>query len=218
MHPNNLSLVQVQQFLMQPARRSSISEGLDEENCVDFLSALSTLAKDACPTDVEDLTVAVARLVDNAAFSRRSRNRANIWEMRASRSAISTMEKLTKHESDERVAVLTANLIADLIALSVAAELAFYSFGDSDAAWRLKATEAGRSEVLAALVGNVKAALAYGTFFDKSGAETILWTLSELASTECRALFDVSLAFDPTADSFVETCLRAGFDSFKGQI
>jgi hypothetical protein len=218
MHPNDLSLVQVQQFLTQPARRSSISEGLDEENCTDFLNALNALSKDALPTDVVDLSIAVARLVDNGAFSRRARNGANIWETRASRNAIDTMQKLTKDESDEALAVLTKKLIADPIALSVAAELAFCSYGNSDADWRFKAADDSRSDALATLVNNVKASFTDGTFYDKSSAEMILWTLSQLTPSDCAAIFDVSLAFDPTADRFVETYLRAGVDSFKGQI
>ena len=185
MHPNDLSLVQVQQFLMQPARRSSISEGLDEENCTDFLNALNALSKDALPTDVVDLSIAVARLVDNGAFSRRARNGANIWETRASRNAIDTMQKLTKDESDEALAILTKKLIADPIALSVAAELAFFSYGNSDADWRFKAADDSRSDALATLVNNVKTSFTDGTFYDKSNAEMILWTLSQLAPSDC---------------------------------
>lgn len=222
MHPTDVSLVSVQQFLFQPEQRNSIAAGLDEENCFDFLSSLSTLAADldkAVLANLEDLCVAVARLVDGSAFSKRARNRANIWEMRSSRGAVGAIENLMRHESDESAKSLAEKLITDPTALSVAAELALYSYSDSSSKpdWRLKASEDSRSLILTVLAKNVESALFDGTFFDKSNPSIILWTLARLLPEKCKALFAAVQSHDATGDKFVEVYLRAGVDSVKGQ-
>lgn len=223
MHPTDVSLVLIQKFLLNSTQRASVAQELKEETCFDFLSSLSALAegldKDVV-TDLEELCVAIARIVDGPAFSQRARNRTNVWEIRPSRGGVVAIEKLAQHESENRAALLAERLITDPIALSVAAELALHSYGDSSSKtdWKVKASGANRESVLNALAQNAEAALSGGTFFDKSSSDIILWTLASLAPKKCPALFAASLVYDPTADGFVEAYLRAGYDSVKGQI
>lgn len=223
-HPDELSLVKVQQFVLLPAKRESIANGLDEKSCLEFISNISEvtggLSSDV-ELDLPELCIATARLADSDVVVRRAHLRQSVWEFGPTRAAVLAIEQIANSLESQPAQALAERLIADPIALSVATKLAQRSFlkADDDAdSSNLRASQANKAKVLRQLADNVETAAANGALFKKSGFDNILWVLTRLAPARCEAIFRAISQHDKTLDLFVEALLRDGFDSNKGQI
>lgn len=223
-HPSELSLVKVQQFVLLPAKRESIANGLDEKSCLEFIRNIAEvtagLSSDV-ELDVAELCIATARLADSDVVVRRAHLRQSVWEFGPTRAVVLAIEQIANSLENLQAQVLAERLIADPIALSVATKFAQKSFlkADDDAdSSNLRASQANKAEVLTHLADNVEAAAASGALFRTSGFDNILWVLPRLAPARCEAVFRAVSKYDKTLDLFVEALLRDGFDSHKGQI
>lgn len=222
MRRDDISLVRVQQFVMHPAKRDEILHELRKENCVDFLRSLRDLTSDRdsdVELDVMDLAIAIARMVDSAAFTRGARNRNSVFEPRSDTLALKTIEDLVSRESDAGVQKLSEKLISDPIALSVAALVALRSFNhsNSDNDSRIKAVAENQSSALSRFAENIENALRDGSFFEKCNPHIILYAAAKLIPTHCATLFLAAMEHDPTCDQFVEAHLQGTLDSTNGQ-
>lgn len=222
MQPDDVSLVRVQQFITQPAKREAIVQGLQGGNCMDFLHSISSMvsgwSSDAV-VDIGDLSVAIARVVDSPVVADRARNPHSFWESRSERSALEAIENLTQNESEQSAQLLAERLIADPFALSVAALLALrsYSGSKSDGNYRVSAEDSNRTVPLAAFAENLEIALMDGSLFNKSHPHIILHAAARLIPERCHSLFQASITHDRTGDKFVEAHLRTAVDSTNGQ-
>ncbi len=220
--PSDLSLVRVRQYLLTPAKRADISASLQPDNCIEFLTQLGDMAeglgKDVV-IDVDNLAIAIARLVDRKVFVHRARNRDDVFSIKAERAAVQTIGQLVKRSREPTSESLAQHILSDEKALSVASRIAIMNFisDDRDQLDYLNISVEGRDPALKAFANNVKCSAQNGDLFDKSTPEFILLALTRLMPEHCKVVFKAIQKTDPTLDSFVEAMLRGSFDSHKGQ-
>jgi hypothetical protein len=223
LHPGDLSLLKVRYFINLPQKRSRIIDELNQENCVDFLDNLSQLLRNDganSVTDVIELAVAIAGLIDSPSFLQHARNRRSAMQRRASINAVGAIDNLAQVSNVGRAREIALRLMTLPTNLSVAADLLLFNFAEmnSRSDWKLKVLDGDRQDVLLAYAENVINALSSGLLYKQSSSEIILWALVRLIPERCSEAFQSALSYDSTADLFIETHLRTGFDSIKGQI
>lgn len=223
MQPDNVSLVQVTQFLLQPEQRIVIIQGLQETNCIDFLNSLIDMLKglDAeISVDAEELGVAIAQFGDSQVLANRAKNRNSVFERQSFRVVIEAIDMLSKNMNHLGVNNLVRRLISDPYALSVAAELARRSYGEdvSQEKYKLRVDGEDRIVLMKVFADNIERAIIDNSLFEKSAPDYILWVAALLMPGRCKDIFRYLIENDSTGDKFIEVYLRNSFDSFKGQL
>jgi predicted component of type VI protein secretion system len=218
----DLSLVRVRQYLLNPAERAAIAASLQPDNCIDFVAQLGNMAENLgsdVAIDVENLAIAIARLVEEEVFVRRARDRDDVFSIKAERAAVQAIGQLVKRLHEPAAVDLTIRILSDEKALSVASRVAIMNFisDDRDELNNLKVPDEGRELALEAFANNVKSAAQNGDLFAKSTPDLVLWVLTRLKPQHCKLVFDAIQKTDPTLDNFVEAMLKGTFDSHKGQ-
>lgn len=223
-HPNDLSLVKVQQFVLQPPKREEIIHGLIEESCLEFIRNVGDFVEGLSAdfaVDRAELCIAIAHLADSDVVAGRAHRRRSVWEQSPTRAAVYAIEQTAKSLDVRQGQELVERLIADPIGLSVATQLAHRSYlkSDEDTGSReLEASPSSKATVLRHFADNIEMAATSGVLFKKSGVAQILWALPRLVPARCAAVFRAIAKNEPSIDLFVEALLRDGFDSSKGQI
>ena len=224
--PDDVSLVHVQQYLLQPDKRNEIASRLEASSCVEFVRNLGLVAEGLgadIVLDTDSLSIAIARLVESDVFLQRSRARQEVFFLHSANAAIQTVAQIAKRLPAKSIQSLTESLITDSVGLSVAATLALRVFSKSDKEEELddefafKVTESRRDDVLLSFANNVSEAARTGGLFEKSGAGNILWAMACLDPKQCKAIFQLFRRHDSSLDRFVESYLRHSFDSNNGQ-
>ena len=218
----DLSLVRVRQYLLNPAERPAIAASLQPDNCIDFVAKLGNMAENLSSDvaiDVENLAIAIARLVEEEVFVRRARDRDDVFSIKAEGAAVQTIGQLVKHLHEPATIDLTTRILSDEKALSVASRIAIMNFisDDRDELNYLKVPVERRELALEAFANNVKSAAQNGDLFAKSTPDLVLRVLTRLKPEHCKIVFDAIQKTDPTLDNFVEAMLKGTFDSHKGQ-
>ena len=169
--------------------------------------------------DVDNLAIAIARLVDGEIFVRRARDRDDVFSIKAERAAVQAIGQLVKRSHELTSESLAEHILSDEKALSVASRIAIMNFisDDRDQLDYLKVSVEGRESALEAFANNVKISAQNGDLFAKSTPDLVLWVLTRLMPEHCKRVFKAIQKTDPTLDSFVEAMLKGSFDSHKGQ-
>jgi hypothetical protein len=218
----DLSLVRVRQYLLNPTERAAIAASLQPDNCIDFVAQLGNMAESLgsdVAIDVENLAIAIARLIEEEVFVRRARDRDDVFSIRAERAAVQAIGQLVKRSHEPAAIDLTVQILSDEKALSVASRVAIMNFisDDRDELNYLKVPAERRELALEAFANNVKSAAQNGDLFAKSTPDLVLWVLTRLKPEHCKLVFDAIQKTDPNLDNFVEAMLKGTFDSHKGQ-
>lgn len=222
LHPENVSLVQVSQFIFNPEKRSDIVDGLNEESCFEFLGCLRERFKAAnsgVALDVQQLCIEIARLADSKAVSGRIRTRNNVFEMNPIGLCVDTLEEVATALNDFEVEQLAEKLITDAVGLTIAAKLINLSFGSGQDSqkYRVRASVGRQVELTSIFARNVEATIADNTLFLKASPGYVLMTMARFEAARCPAIFQSISINDSSTDSFIETYLRGILDSVKGQ-
>lgn len=220
--PDDLSLVRVRQYLLQPTKRAEIAASLQPDNCIDFVAQLGNMAESLgrdVAFDAENLAIAIAQLVEGEVFVRRARDRDDVFSINAERAAVQAIGQLVKCLPEEVASNLTVRILSDKTALSVASRIAIMNFisDDRDKLDCLKVPAEERGPALEAFANNVKNTALNGDLFAKSTPELVLWVLTRLKPEHCKLVFEAIQKTEPTLDVFVEAMLKESFDSHKGQ-
>lgn len=220
--PDDLSLVRVRQYLLNPTKRAEISASLQPDNCIDFVAQLGNMAESLgsdVAIDAENLAIAIAQLVEGEVFVRRARDRDGVFSIKAERAAVQAIGQLVKRLPEQVASNLTVRILSDEKALSVASRIAIMNFisDDRDKLDYLKVPAEERGPALEAFANNVKTTAQNGDLFAKSTPDLVLWVLARLKPERCKLVFEAIQKTDPTLDSFVEAMLKGSFDSHKGR-
>lgn len=222
LHPENVSLTQVSQFIFNPDKRSDIVDALNEESCFEFIGCLLDRLKSVgsdVAFDAQQLCIAIARLVDSEAVSVRTRTRSSLFEMNPIGLCFDTIEEAAVDLSQPDIEQLTKKLIDDPAALTMAATLINLSFlsGRDSEKYRVRAPLGLQVELINTFARNVAISIADNTLFMKASPGRILRTMARFEAESCPAIFQSISATDTSADDFVEIYLRGALDSVKGQ-
>jgi hypothetical protein len=222
LHPENVSLAKVSQFIFNPAKRSFIVDGLNEESCFEFIGCLRDrfkVAGSGVELDFQQLCIEIARLADSKAVSARTRTRNNVFEMNPIGLCVDTLEEVATALDDLEVEQLAEKLISDAAGLTIAARLINLSFGTSrdSEKYRVRAPVEHQVELTSKFARNVELSLADNIFFLMASPGYILMTMARFEAAHCPAIFQSICSIDSLADNFIETYLRGTLDSVKGQ-
>lgn len=220
--PGDLSLVRVKQYIFDPTKRAVMASVLQAENCVDFVVQLGNMVEgfgSEVAVDIEELAIAVARLVESEPFIRRARERNDVFMMSAERVAVQAIGQMLKRLDKKEALSLTERILTDPVALSVASRIAILNFlsADRESVHCLEILGEHRSQALDRFAANVEIVARSGELFAKASPSQVLWGLTRLVPERCKAVFEAIQRADPALDSFVEVILRESFDSYKGQ-
>lgn len=221
----DVSLTKVRRFLFHPEMREAIAADLNEESCAPFLdclcSVVDVLGEDVV-LDIEELSIAIARLIEGPAFLGRTRNRSEVWLAPAERLALNAIGAVCRRAAPEAAAALAEKLIGDAEALSIAVGVALASYveseKDGEAGDGIRASTESKSRAVSELNRNLERAAASGDIFAKLSPGRVLWFASLLLSpARCKALFRAIQQWDPSLDRFALGLMEGGFDSVKGR-
>jgi hypothetical protein len=130
--PDDVSLVRVQQFLLKPDKRETIAQALEHGSCLEFLGNLGDVAESlrrgGVNLDVEDLSLAMARLADSDVVVRRASERNSVWSQRPETVATRALAQIAAHAPEPTAHLVAERLISEAEGLSVAAEIAIRSY------------------------------------------------------------------------------------------
>ncbi len=220
----DVSLVKVRRFLFLPNERESIASALDEESCAPFLDSLGSVVEslgEDVVLDCESLAVALARLIETTPFVNRARTRTEMWLQSAEMLALSAIGEVSKRMVPEAQSAMAEKLIGDAEALSIAVDVAFASYLESEKSdrglERLKASPASKARALHALGRNLEQSAANDSLFKTVNPGRILWLATLLLPARCKNIFRVLQRADPSLDSFVLALMEGGFDSVNGR-
>lgn len=222
--PGDVSLVKVRHYLFQPEERGAIAADLDEQSCAHFVGHLGSIVESLEPDvvlDSEELSLSLARLIEQPPFVRRARRRSEVWLASAEHAAEAAIGQVARRMETGAARRLAERLICDEVGLSVATDIALASYGNLDREPErfeaLKAAQGDRARVLAKFAENLERAATTGDLFEKANPGHILWIATLLVPKRCGAVFAALRKNDPTLDRFAEAFLQRGFDSNKGQ-
>jgi len=225
---DDLSLVNVRKFIIEPSARNSIGAELTEKNCVNFVEAVGSFisaTSDNLQFNRIELALAIANLIEHKSFAKRARNRTDVFDLDASAAAWRTIKIVGQRLSADERAKLASELICSPSALSIAAEVADSSFHASEEegktesdALEIKAPLSEAPTILKAFAKNIQSSAANGELFEKVATNDILWIAAKLTSEQqCGAIFKRISSNEHQLDLFVENMMRRGFSSAGGQ-
>lgn len=221
--PSDVSIESVRRYLQQPEERGDIAESLTSDNCLEFLEFLGDVTESFGGkniTDMEELCLSIAGLVDKEPFHSRHRNRKEVFSPRSEDVAVRAINLLIRITDNTKTEVIAQKLAESNNALTVAASIVMDSYvSESDSRdSRLVAPKATQSKVVRSFFQNVLHASKSKDFFRLANPGYILWILSRtMPPQDCGKVYRALLSADPTLDDFATHFLQHSFDSTKGQ-
>jgi len=218
----DVSLVAAGKFLSHTEQRISIANTLSSENCVEFLEGLGDLANTNAKvvlSDLEDLCVAISRLLDTAPFFKRAKERTMGFSFPADLTADRTILSIVKNSFASKASAIAAKISSDPLSLTVAARILMNSYlsNATNAEEKLICQPDDRIEAFTKFFENSLNAAKQNRLFDSGNIQLILQVLSRGMPEKCRDIFEVVSASDSSLDSLAIAMLDSGFDSVKGQ-
>lgn len=217
----DVSIKCARQYLQNPDLRQRVVDGLTGENCDEFLELIGEVGESVQGegvTDLEELCLSIARLVEAPLFVERAKSRQSVLSLRIEDAALCAVSSLIGAVNKDSMRDIAESIAMDSIALSCAAELVTRSYIQDRDRYvdGLKLPEEVKEKVLRAFSFNVLSAAEAGSLFEKNHAGFILWTMARLAPDDCPALFAILKERDPTLDLFALNFLGGSWDSTKG--
>lgn len=215
----DVSMVDAKGYLLEPGRRGAVEARLSVENGLGFLEMLAEVAGTLSIGEVgnlEELCVAIARLVDRAPLARSDTQRP-FFTIPAETLAVKAIERLVASCAPDQAGSIAYRVATDPNSLTVAAEIltdGLQSVTEPGAivCGKTKQKMAGRK-----LAENSRAALDESTFWGRANPSRILWTIMRVAPTSARMVFAHVKKNDPNLDQFALAFLKHAFSSSGGQ-
>lgn len=214
----DVSLVDARQYVVMPRRRTEIEAKLTLENCLGFLDLVGDIAGSTSPeevTDINDLCLAIARLVDTPPTSRSSEPR-KFFSMTAEALAISAIQSLIPKSSP--LAGEIAHLIAaDPGSLSIAAHVVNRGLHPLKDDQPLVCTPSEQNTAADAFGRNAIKSAEGGSLWSIYDPSRVLWTIMRAAPDLAKKMFTVLKRQDSSLDQFALHFLKHAFSSNGGQ-
>jgi hypothetical protein len=210
----------VSNYLNRPAERAAIADSLSIENCLEFMELLGDVAE-ASAHDISDLTelcLSVARLVDKEPFVSRVKGRDGFFMPNPEDSALNTISSIAKAIDVRASASIAAAIVQAQDALTVAAELVGRSYVAAPNRANLLILDASAKEALLnTFATNVLMFARSNLLLNLSSPGFLLLTLARTVPGVCSQVFEALKARDPSLDQFATHVLRYSVDSTNGQ-
>jgi hypothetical protein len=218
----DVSLVAAGKFLSHPEQRTSIAGSLSSENCVEFLEGLGDLVTTnatAVISDLEELCIAISRLLDTVPFVKRARERTMGFSFAADLTADRTILSIVKASWAWKAAAIAAAISFDPLSLTVAARILVNSYlsNTTDTEETLTCSPEDRVDAFTKFSENALNAAKENRLLGSGNIGLILRVLSRGTPDRCPEIFEVVSASDSSLDSLAIAILDNGFDSVKGQ-
>lgn len=216
--PADVSIESVRRYLQHPDQRADIVKVLTSENCLEFLELMGDVAQNLEGegiTDLEELSLSIAKLADTEPFPSRYHNRSDVFSLRPDNAAVRAISFLVKATDHKAAAGIAQKLVESGDALTVAANVVVDSYltkRERD----LVAPESAKADALERFSQNVLQASKSKNFFDLADPGYVLWVLAR-TQTPAREVFETLRMSDPTLDAFATHFFKHSFDSTKGQ-
>jgi len=215
-----VNLINVQEFILQPELRRALIEKLTEENCLDFLDAISgmsSLASSMNLKEKESLFLALARLLDHPLYANYAKNER--WSFERTQLLIwrviaEFVNKILRGEGDK----VSETIVSDQMSLSLAATLLDQHWVDHDPPGRnaLMVSAASRDRLLEVFSKNVLVAVEQKSFWNLALPGRILKSLTHCEQPYAEQVFAKLKNIDPELDQFVLAVSLAGYSSAGG--
>lgn len=217
----DVSIKAARQYLQRPSQRDPVIAGLSIDNCDEFIDLLGEVGESLQGegiTDLDELCLSIARLVEKPLFVERTKSNRRALRLRIEDMALRTIALLVQATDKERILTISKLIAEDPKALSCAAEVVKRGYLDDGDLYSdgigLAAND--KEEVLRAFADNVFKAGESGSLLKMNHAGFILWTMARVASQKCPALFSFLKKSDSTLDQFALCFLGGRWDSTKG--
>jgi len=218
----DVSIKAARQYLQDPTQRESVVARLTSENCDEFINLLGEVGESLGGegiTDIEELCVSIARLVERPLFVERAASSKSVLRLRIEDSALNAVSLLAGATNKERIPTISKLIAIDSVALSCAAEVVARSYIPDRNRYSdgIKLLEEDKDGILRTFSENVLNAARLEKLLKTNNGGFILWTMARVAPKDCPALFGILKASDPTLDQFALYFLGGRLDSTKGE-
>lgn len=217
----DVSIKAARQYLHNPGQRQQVVAGLTSENCYEFIDLLGEVGESLRGigiTDLEELCLSIAKLVEAPLFVERTKLGQRVFLLRIEDMALRAVSLLVSAIDKDSMCAITERIATDPVALSCAAEIVTRSYvqGRDRYSDGIKLSAKSKRKILQDFSVNVLEAARAGVLFEKNHAGFVLWTMARLVPEKCPSLFNVLKEADPTLDHFVLHYLGGSWDSTKG--
>lgn len=217
---DDVSLVSAKQFLLLPARRADITATLTARNCNAFLQRLGDVADaiaDVDPTQVEEICLAIARIVDIGPFPERAKN-PEVFSIPPEMTAVRSIQQVVRTVTPGQATIVAGAVVKDPQAVTVATEIMARSYLERErAADNALQLPPEQKEALALRLGeNILLAAQQGRLLRTCNPGPMLWDLARLLPDACPGVLAALREHDQSLDGFALEILRNTFDSTNG--
>lgn len=217
----DVSIKAARQYLQNPHQRETVVANLTNENCDEFIDLIGEVGeslRDEGVTDLDELCLSIARLVEAPLFVGRAKSDKRLLSLNAEDTALKAIVMLINAMCKEGMPAIAEQIAMDSIALSCASEIVSRSYCPRNDGYTdgIQLPLESKDKVLKAFSINVLNAARTGALFEKANAGFILWMMARVAPQDCTNLFTVLKTVDPTLDRFALNFLDDSWDSTKG--
>lgn len=215
----DVSMVDAKRYILEPGRREAVETRLSVENGVGFLEMLGEVGGTLSTGDVgdlEELCLAIARLVDRAPLSRSDTQR-QFFTIPAETLAVKAIGRLVASCAPDQAESIAYKVATDPDSLSVAGEILMDGLRSTTDPGAIVCGKAKQKMAGKKLAANSRAALEGSAFWGRANPSRILWTIMRAAPESARAVFTQIKKNDPNLDQFALTFLKHAFSSNGGQ-
>lgn len=223
MTDGDVSIKTARRYLQNPTQRKLLVAELTSENCDEFIDLLGEVGKSMQGegiTDLDELCLSIARLVEEPLFVQRAASNRPALRLRVEDMALRSVSMLVRVMDKERLPEISELIAKDAVGLSCAAELVNRSyFTDQDRySDSINLPADIKDRVIQNFSENVLKAAKNELLLKNNHPEFILWTMARVAPQDCPSLFKVIKASDPSLDRFALCYLGGNWNSTKGNL
>lgn len=215
----DVSMVDAKRYLLEPGRREAVEARLSAENGLGFLEMLAEVAGTLSTGEVgnlEELCLAIARLVDRAPLSRSDRQRP-FFTIPTEALAVKAIGRLVASCAPNQAGSIAYRVATDPDSLTVAAEILTDGLQSAPEAGTIVCGKTEQKMAGRKLVENCRSALEDSIFWERANPSRILWTIMRVAPTSAKTVFAQVKKNEPNLDQFALAFLKHAFSSSGGQ-
>lgn len=215
----DVSLVEAKRYILEPARREVVEARLSVENGLGFLEMLEQVAGTLSVGEVgnvEDISLAIARLVDRVRLSE-SDTQQQFFTITAETLAVKAISRLVASCAPDQAGSIAYKVATDPASLTVAAEILAHGLQSAPKSGAIVCDKSKENMAGRKLAENSLPALENSTFWACANPSRILRTIMRVAPKSAKTVFAQIKKYDPNLDQFALAFLKHGFSSNGGQ-
>lgn len=215
----DVSMVDAKRYILEPGRREAVEARLSVENGLGFLEMVGEVAGTLSSGEVgnlEELCLAIARLVDRAPLSRSDTQRP-FFTIPTETLAVKAIGRLVASCAPDQAGSIAYKVATDPDSLTVAAQILTDGLRNAPVQGAIVCDKSKQERAGRKLAENSRAALADSIFWGRANPSRILWTIMRVAPKWAKAVFVQVKKHDPTLDQFALAFLKHAFSSNGGQ-